>query len=106
MCVATSAVLRYGLTEAKATASFTSTFLDYEITEYSGISTTTGFGVGAEYAFTQNLSVRGEWLNLSTSSFSFDQKTKFEFDSHQSSLKAETDKITTSGFELSLLYRF
>ena len=99
------AKLSYGLTEAKTTATISVPGSDGKnITEYSGTSTTTGFGVGAEYAFTQNLSVRGEWLNLSSSSF---EQSVIDYDSDgRIGEKLETDKITTSGFELSLLYRF
>lgn len=97
--------LSYGLTEAKTTATLSVPGFDgKDITEYSGTSTTTGFGVGAEYAFTQNLSVRGEWLNLTSSSF--DRIDSAESGSEKETDKLETDKITTSGFELSLLYRF
>ena len=97
--------LSYGLTEAKTTITLKEPGYERKlVSEYSGTSTTTGFGVGAEYAFTQNLSVRGEWLNLSSSSF---EQSEIAYDSdYREGTKVETDKITTSGFELSLLYRF
>ncbi|SFR55473.1 Outer membrane protein beta-barrel domain-containing protein [Thiomicrospira sp. ALE5] len=96
----------YGLTEAETKFGFREQDgLFNQKFEYSGNVTTIGFGIGAEYALTNNISVRGEWMSLSSSNF---DTTGILFDdgTDRFGIKAKTDNISTSGVELSLLYRF
>ncbi|SFX32750.1 outer membrane protein [Marinospirillum alkaliphilum] len=88
--------LSYGLTESdvKIVQGGNTVF------DYGAALTTTGFGVGASYAVSEQLLVRGEVQTLSSSNAEF--KTAQGTDT----LAVKSEKISTTGFELSLLYRF